>query len=289
VAIDTNGDIYAVAEASFESQYNDAIKVIKFNTSGEVVWRKILATHVGDDGAALNDYFKNGRNLTLDADHLYVSGYTTAFDNNYENGFLVKLPKSGDCDGIYGGWTVMTDMYDVDKVNSTEATAFSPNGNTGEFEVWEPAFITDWWDPSDGDSVYHTFAEIRDRDGGAIEFADGTRQTSSAQQIPQKKITNGADHRLSLEDMGKHIYITNSDTRISVPYHQDNPLPIGFTVVIVNNSGGTVSIDGDGGGLDIVVPGVQSATYWDLDSPGMATLIKVEESTWFMSGQVSVD
>ena len=289
VAIDTNGDIYAVAEASFESQYNDAIKVIKFNTYGEVVWRKILATHVGDNGASLNDYFKNGRNLTLDADHLYVSGYTTAFDNDYDNGFLVKLPKSGDCDGIYGGWTVMTDAYDVDKVNSTEATAFSPNGNTGEFEVWEPAFITDWWDPSDGDSVYHTFAEIRDRDGGAIEFADGTRQTSSAQQIPQKKITNGADHRLSLEDMGKHIYITNSDTRISVPYHQDNPLPIGFTVVIVNNSGGTVSIDGDGGGLDIIVPGVQSATYWDLDSPGMATLIKVEESTWFMTGQVSVD
>lgn len=289
VAIDTNGDIYAVAEALMESQYNNCIKVIRFNSVGEVVWRKILATHVGTDGAALDDYFKNGRNLTLDADHLYVSGYTTAFDNNFENGFLVKLPKSGDCDGIYGGWTVMTDMYDVDKVNSTEATAFSPNGNTGEFEVWEPAFITDWWDPSDGDSVYHTFAEIRDRDGGAIEFADGTRQTSSAQQIPQKKITNGADHRLSLEDMGKHIYITNSDTRISVPYHQDNPLPIGFTVVIVNNSGGTVSIDGDGGGLDIVVPGVQSATYWNLASPGMATLIKVEESTWFMSGQVTVD
>jgi outer membrane protein assembly factor BamB len=288
VAIDTNGDIYLVAEASFESQYNDAIKVIKFNTYGEIIWRKILATHVGDDGAALNDYFKNGRNLTLDADHLYVSGYTTAFDNDYENGFMVKIPKSGDCDGIYGAWTIMTDAYDVDKVTTTEATAFSPNINTGEFETWEPDFETDWWDPSD-DSYYHSFEEIRDRDGGAIEFADGTRQTSSAQQIPQKKITNGADHRLSLEDMGKHIYITNSDTRISVPYHQDNPLPIGFTVVIVNNSGGTVSIDGDGGGLDIVVPGVQTASYWDLASPGMATLIKVEESTWFMSGQVSVD
>jgi outer membrane protein assembly factor BamB len=129
VAIDTNGDIYAVAEANMESQYNDCIKVIKFNTYGEIIWRKILATHVGDDGAVCNDYFKNGRNLTLDADHLYISGYTTAFDgsifgNNPENGFLVKLPKSGDCDGIYGAWTIMTDMYDVDKVTATEATAF---------------------------------------------------------------------------------------------------------------------------------------------------------------------
>jgi hypothetical protein len=287
VAIDTNGDIYAVAEASFESQYNDAIKVIKFNTYGEIIWRKILATHVGDNGAALNDYFKNGRNLTLDADHLYISGYTTAFDNNYENGFIVKLPKSGDCDGIYGGWTIMTDAYDVDKVTTTEATAFSPNINTGEFETWEPDFETDWWDPSN-DSYYHTFEEIRDRDGGAIEFADGTRQTSSAQQIPQKKITNGADHRLSLEDMGRHIYVTDSDTRISVPYHQDNPLPMGYTVVIINNSGSSIRIDGDGGGLDIKVPGVNTAQYWDLDGPGMATLIKVEENTWFMTGQVTV-
>jgi hypothetical protein len=89
--------------------------------------------------------------------------------------------------------------------------------------------------------------------------------------------------------MGRHIYVTDSDTRISVPYHQDNPLPMGYTVVIINNSGGTISIDGDGGGLDIKVPGVDTAQYWDLDSPGMATLIKVEENTWFMTGQVSVD
>jgi hypothetical protein len=287
VAIDTNGDIYLVAEAFMESQYNNCIKVIRFNTYGEVVWRKILATQVGYNGAALNDYFKNGRNLTLDADHLYISGYTTAFDNNYENGFLVKLPKSGDCDGIYGGWTIMTDAYDVDKVTSTEATALSPNGNTGEFETWEPDFETDWWDPS-ADNYYHSFEEIRDRDGGAIEFADGTRQTSSAQMIPQKLISNGADHRLSLEDMGRHIYVTDSDTRIAVPYHNDVPLPVGFTVVIINNSGSSIRIDGDGAPIGIIVPGVTQAPYWDLASPGMATLIKVEDDdAWFMTGNVT--
>jgi hypothetical protein len=292
VAIDTNGDIYLVAEATFESQYNDAIKVIKFNTYGEIIWRKILATHVGDDGAICNDYFKNGRNLTLDADHLYISGYTTAFigdifASNPENGFMVKLPKSGDCDGIYGAWTIMTDAYDVDKVTTTEATAFVPNINTGEFETWEPDFETDWWDPSNND-YYHSFEEIRDRDGGAIEFADGTRQTSSAQMIPQKLISNGADHRLSLEDMGRHIYVTDSDTRIAVPYHDDNPLPVGFTVVIINNSGSSIRIDGDGGSIGIIVPGVTQAPYWDLASPGMATLIKVENNnSWFMTGNVT--
>jgi hypothetical protein len=287
VAIDTNGDVYVVAEAYMESQYGACIKVIKFNSTGEIAWRKVLATQlIGYDNTS--EYFKNGRNLTLDSTHLYISGYTTAYNDNYENGFLAKIPKSGDQDGAYSVWVIQNDTYDVDKVNSTEATAFTPVVGTGEFELWEPDFASEWWDPSN-DNYYHTLTEIRDRDGGAIEFADGTRQTTSAQQIPQVRISNGADHRLCLDDMGKHIYVTNDNTRIAVPYHESDPLPIGYTVVVINNSGNPISIDADGGGLDIIVPGVQSAQYWDLSSPGMATLIKVNEYTWFMTGNVTVD
>jgi hypothetical protein len=288
VAIDSNGDIYAVIEADFENKYESVIKVIRFASNGEPIWRKFFGTLTTENGGT-NEYFKNGRNITLDAEHFYVSGYTTAFDDDYESGFLVKLPKSGDCDGYYGGWTIQSDAYDVDKVIGSQANAFTPNIGTGNFESWEPEFETDWWDPSD-DDYYQTLQPVVDRDGGAIEFADGTRQTTSAQQIPQIPITNGADHRLCLDDMGKHIYVTNSDTRISVPYHYDNPLPIGFTVVIINNSvSGNVSIDADGNNLDIIVPGAATSQYWDLASPGMATLIKVTETLWFMTGNVSDD
>ena len=287
VAIDTNGDIYAVIESNFENKYEDVIKLIKFASNGEISYRKFFGTLTYEYGGT-NENFKNGRNLTIDADHLYVSGYTSAFADDYRNGFLVKLPKTGDCDGYYGIWTVQTDMYDVNKADSTEATTFTPVIGAGEWETWSSDFVTNWWDPSD-DSYYQTFQEIRDRDGGAIEFADGTRQTSSAQQIPQRKISNGADHRLTLEDMGKHIYVTDSNTSINVPYHWDNPLPIGFTVVIINNSGGSINIDGDGGSVYLTVPGVDNNQYWDLADQGMATLIKVEESLWFMTGNVSVD
>jgi hypothetical protein len=287
VAIDTNGDIYAVVEAQFETKYENIIKVIKFAPNGEISYRKFIGTLTNEYGGT-HEYFKNGRNLTLDADHMYISGYTTAPNDDYESGFIVKLPKTGDCDGSYGIWAYQTEEYDVDKVTETEATTFTPNVGTGNWETWTPDFSTEWYDPSD-DSYYHMMEEIRDRDGGAIEFADGTRQTSSAQQIPQRRISTGADHRLCLEDMGKHIYIVNREMRINVPYHEDDPLPIGFTVVIVNNSNGTVSIDADGGGVTIIVPGDNSGQYWDLDSPGMATLLKVGEDTWFMTGNVSDD
>ena len=294
VAIDTNGDIYAVAEGYFENKYENIIKVIRFASNGEPIWRKFFGT-LGENFDSTSEYFKNGRNITLDAEHFYVSGYTTAFDSDAERGFLVKLPKSGDCDGYYGAWTVQTDAYDVAKVNATQANTFTPNIRSGDFEDWTPDILSNWWDPSDGADYYQQLDPVVDRDGGAIEFADGTRQTTSAQQIPQLKISTGADHRLSIDDMGKHIYVTNDRTRIIVPYDYDNPLPVGFTVVIVNNSGGTIDIEGDGseygGHIDITVPGAATSQYWDLDSPGMATLIKVDadNNTWFMTGNVSVN
>lgn len=287
VAIDANGDIYAVIESNVESAYEDVIKVIRFAANGEVIYHKFVGTLV-QQGDNSDERFKNGRNLTLDADYMYISGYTSAFASNQNNGFLVKLPKAGDCDGSYGVWSVQTDAYDVDLVESTEAAAFTPILNEGNWMTWSPDFTPQWYDPSDN-SYYHTFQEIRDRDGGAIEFADGTRQTSSAQQISQIKVTNGADYRLTLEDMGKHIYVTASDTNINIPYNSGNPLPIGFTVVIVNNSGGIVNIDADGGGISVLQPGNGNYQYWDLANPGMATLLKVDTDTWFITGNVTVD
>jgi hypothetical protein len=289
VAIDTNGDIYAVIEDQFENRYNSLIKVIRFASNGEPIWRKFFSTLGVEFSNNNDDHFKNGRNITLDAEHFYVSGYTTAFDDDADRAFLVKLPKSGDCDGYYGSWTVQTDAYNVLKVNVTEANTFTPNIRQGNFQSWTPDILSNWWDPSNNSS-YQTLQPIVDRDGGAIEFADGTRQTSSAQQIPQLKISNVGQHRLCLDDMGKHIYVTNSNNTISVPYHYDNPLPIGFTVVIVNNNGddGSLYIVADGVGMDIIVPGVDTGPYWELASPGMATLIKVEEELWFMTGNVTV-
>jgi hypothetical protein len=285
VAIDNNGDIYAVIESNFENQYNDIIKVIKFNSNGEIAWRNFFGTLIrGGDGT--NEAFKNGRNLTVDDNHLYVSGYTNGY--SARNGFLVKLPKTGDCDGAYGSWVVQQEQYNVDKIWATEATAVTPVVGTGDFETVDMYFFPNWWDPSE-DNYYQNLDVMLDRDGGAIEFADGTRQTTSAQMIPQVALTNGADHRLSIEDMGKHIYITNDASRVVVPYHEDIPLPIGFVVTVINNSGDPIDIDSAGNNIDIIGPNQILSGSWALANRGMATLIKVENGLWFITGNVSDD
>jgi hypothetical protein len=176
----------------------------------------------------------------------------------------------------------------VDKIWATEATAVTPVVGTGNFETVDMYFFPNWWDPSE-DNYYQNLDVMLDRDGGAIEFADGTRQTTSAQMIPQVALTNGADHRLSIEDMGKHIYITNDASMVVVPYHEDVPLPVGFVVTVINNSGSNISIDSAGNNIDIIGPNQILSGYWALAHQGMATLIKVENGLWFITGNVSDD
>jgi hypothetical protein len=111
----------------------------------------------------------------------------------------------------------------------------------------------------------------------------------TAQMIPQVALTNGADHRLSIEDMGKHIYITNDASMVVVPYHEDVPLPIGFVVTVINNSGDPIDIDSAGNNIAIIGPEQTLSGYWALAHQGMATLIKVENGVWFLTGNVSDD
>ena len=60
--------------------------------------------------------------------------------------------------------------------------------------------------------------------------------------------------------------------------------------LIQQQSYGIINIDADGGGINIRNSSDGStATYWDLAGYGMATLIKVGENYWYISGNVSED
>lgn len=288
VAMEDNGDVYWAVTANLNNPYGDLTKLIKLNALGEIEWQKFFGTRGGGSYDTLADRMNEGRNLTIDANHIYVSGYTFTYADASVSGFLTKIPKAGNSDGYYGSWAIQQAAYNIDLLGITSATSFTPLIGTGDFETVGFDFIPEWWDPSDS-SYYHIFHEMRSRDGGAIVFPDGTRQTTSAQLIPQRRISTGADHRLQLEDCGKHIYVTNSGMTINVPYFEDVPLPNGFNVTIVNDSGGNVNIDADGINMTIKVPGQGSNGYWDLQDVGIAKLIKVDNYVWFMEGNVTMD
>jgi hypothetical protein len=72
--------------------------------------------------------------------------------------------------------------------------------------------------------------------------------------------------------------------RIIVPYHNSEPLPIGTTVTVINDSGDSLTIYPEGGGgPEIVYPDNGTGAVY-LDPQGMMTLIKVQTNRWFVSG-----
>jgi hypothetical protein len=116
--------------------------------------------------------------------------------------------------------------------------------------------------------------------------------------MPQATATTGAV-TISLGDAGEHIYSTASRL-ITIPGNATgtNPVPfeIGTTIVFIAGSGATVTIGMQGGAtpttdtLILAGPGT-SITGANPTSPvrtlapfGMATLVKVTATSWFISG-----
>ena len=126
---------------------------------------------------------------------------------------------------------------------------------------------------------------IRSEEGGAIEFADGSKQSFSATIIPQVKVYG--DYTLRPEDSGRHIYITNSDYyTIYIPNWDRVTLPVGYTITIINRSGSDVYLYAeDGNDQDrMYFSGGNTDTYGiyisDNGSGQMVTLVKIEEGEY---------
>ena len=270
VALDAAGNIYVVCESYYDETDEYALKVFKLSSTGQVLWRRWLGTNSWNE-------MKNGRNIKVVGDNMFITAYTGAVDNDYDSGFAARLPTDGGSLGEYDYYFWREDTYDVDVITSNYV---------GPVDIRVRDTMVD--DEPDSDYYVNWYEEdnnvvpVRDGDGGAIIFGDGSMQTSSATDIAQK-IAAGGTRRLGMEDRGKHIYVTDNTT-ILVPYDYDVAMPIGSTVVIINNSGGTINIQVDGGNTALIVPGLGDNSNYTLSNQGMATMIKVETEVWFMSG-----
>jgi hypothetical protein len=291
-----DGNILVAIEAYNEDIDDNALKIIKMTPSGETVFKRwVMGTTDNDTN------FKNGRCLAVVGDHFYITGYFYA--NNYNSSVAAKLPVNGDGVGEYGSFRY-TDVneetgswnwnglngsnFTVDEVDLGEsyagALAVAPYVNTGTTvtvsDLNEGDIYVDLFD------VPYTTEIIRDVDGGRIVFADGTTQSTSAQDVPQRRF-NGQKYTLGMMDRGHHILCRDNNDDIVIPYYARVPFPVGTQIIIVNDSGGSVNIGTEGGSIEVLLSGNGSTyQYFYMNNSNVATLLNIGRDRWVFFGDV---
>jgi hypothetical protein len=293
IARTPDGNLLVAVEAYNEDIGDNALKIIKLASNGEVIYKRWLFATTDDD-----TNFKNGRGLATDATSFYITGYF--YGNDYDSAFAARLPLDGSGTGEYGSfrYTDVNPMdgsfnddgfdlnYDVSEVDLTTGFAgdltVAPYMNTATTVLNASGdFYVNWFNSG------WTLVPVRDTDGGNIVFADGTTQNTSATDTPQRRYV-GQKYTIGLQDRGHHILCNNSNDEILIPYNARVEFPIGTTITIVNMDNGSVYVYTEGGSTSLMVAGnyngyTSSAQVFGC---GVGTLIKVGREQWVLYGNV---
>jgi hypothetical protein len=100
--------------------------------------------------------------------------------------------------------------------------------------------------------------------------------------LPQVILTGSTSMQMS--DQGKHYYSQlSSNATLTIPSHSVAPYPIGTKIMIINGGTGTITV-GTGDGINLFMAGSSVNGPRNLSSYGVATIICVAESFWFIYG-----
>ena len=114
-----------------------------------------------------------------------------------------------------------------------------------------------------------------------VTVASNSSIASSVGYLGMPQNSQSTNYTLVIGDQGKHIYLTANGT-ITIPSNANVPFPIGAAVTIITNSGVTanVAISTD----NLILGGIGTTGTRTVSPYGMATIIKVTATTWFISG-----
>ena len=264
--------------------------LLKLDTDGEVLWKRIFGIHESDSYVSYNGY--GNKFLSIHGDKFTLVGYTQGPGNNgNDNAFIVTLPLDGTGVGLHGFWTYeepTDDKIKVFRLSNRTSTTFTPNVHSNAITAVDNMkyYYTDYQDEEF--TLYPQV--IRSNEGGALEFADGSKQTFSTALVPQVRIGEGR-YTIRPEDSGRHILVEDQNYSIRIPNWQKVTLPVGFTFTIINISGSELEVVNEwsnnlqgqmwfSGGND-QTPAVGIA---DNGSGQMVTLIKIKEGTFSDDG-----
>jgi hypothetical protein len=286
VAVDPATDEILLAWESYNVDifYDDVVAIVKLDTDGEVVWKRMWGVHESDTRMCYEGW--GNKALSIHGDQFTLVGYTDAPDNDTNNAFIVTLPLDGTGVGEQGIWKYVEpndDRIKVWRLSGNTATTFTATVQSSSITAVDNIkhYYTDY--PNEEFTFYpHT---ILSNEGGAIEFADGSRQTFSTAIVPQVRISAGG-YTLRPEDSGRHILIEDSNYAVIIPNWQRVSLPVGYTVTLVNisNSDAYVTCESSDNlrGQMWFSGGDDKTAYIGINDNGsgqMVTLIKIKEGT----------
>ena len=142
--------------------------------------------------------------------------------------------------------------------------------NTGNFEIINSAYTTNIFTLTDAGALTATPAA-----GGS----GGSTTTLGYLGLPQNSQNTG--YTLAISDQGKHVYVTATST-VTIPANGTVAFPIGTAITIISASGATTTVAIT---TDTLILAGSGATGSRTIAPyGMATIIKVTSTSWFISG-----
>jgi hypothetical protein len=304
LAIDSDDNIYMAAEYNSPASLNDDFFFAKFDSSGNVIWQRMLKSFGDADAQWSNGY----QSLKVQGDKLFYSASTEVYSTNSNTSALAF---SINTDGS-GVGTIANNTWEWAEVDLNWAN--TPNQTTSNLQVSVATAVFTTDEPVTGtDNTTYTTAELQvyTGDGGnvngvrTITFEDGTVQTTASKpSIPQNiegTLHGSSSLYLRLDHAGQFIRVNfwNGNQSIYVPTNSDVPFEIGTVITIiaddVNGNNCRIYIYSDGGYRNPEITGVgfqssNPADWWELNNTtnegktGIYTLMKVDTDRWVLAG-----
>jgi hypothetical protein len=293
--------------------YQTNIQIAKFDKDGNHLFQRLLWSNNGMY-TGYNDWY--GGNLTVAGDKMIWGGVAGAWnDLNDDIAVVAQLPVDGtgvgNVDNYYydeveattNHWTqndtfggdvlIVRDV--ADRLPTREHVLIATPYGAPQ-EAGDPTGGSGYFSGASGPITIYAdlegkVADIREPGGADITgvkeivFEDGTRQSTTAQDIPQVdiSITNRGndDYFLRMEDRGHHIYMDGHEgVDIVIPNSDKVPFPVGTSIIIVT---GDISIDiysEDNDDLMWLSGADGDSSYdWNIPHYSMVSLLKIFQGT----------
>lgn len=119
-----------------------------------------------------------------------------------------------------------------------------------------------------------------------LNAATLTTPNASASEVGYKGLPINAQnaYTLVLSDAGKHISQGSSGITLTIPANGSVAFPVGTTIAVVNGSGGSNTIAITTDTMYLAGTALGSTGSRTLASGGVATLIKISATAWFIMG-----